>query len=375
MKIIFLSCLLLLRLAAGAQELLANGGFEDENICTEFIKNCAPEAWISTSQIYVYYFEGARQAYEGVHFSGVIIDNAWPRRKGEHSFLCSRLLCSLRKGHQYRVSFYIWSKHHAFDSLGVYFSAGSFLYEKRSYKQIVPQLLVHDSAGLLGGNAPWRPLYFDYTATGEENYIALGSFKKHPFRPGQTGEPDDPDKNYFLYIDNVSMQPLDPHELLCKSADSMKTAVYNENERHNLLEKKRAYYRNEPPRVFRAPPTIEQHIDTLLIPDILFTTGSAKLTPGSHQVLDSFCTALAARVSDSLVIEGHTDSVGSLQYNFRLSADRANAVEKYIRERSGGGLPKIFVRYHAYLRPLVSNASPEGRMRNRRVELFLYRHD
>jgi outer membrane protein OmpA-like peptidoglycan-associated protein len=155
----------------------------------------------------------------------------------------------------------------------------------------------------------------------------------------------------------------------------MKTALYNENERHAQLEKKRAIYRNAPPPVFRPAPTIEQHIDTLLIPDILFATGSAKLTPGSHQVLDSFCRALAARPSDSLVIEGHTDSVGSLQYNYRLSADRANAVEKYIRERGMGGWPKIFVRYHAYLRPLVSNATPEGRMRNRRVELFLYRHD
>jgi len=75
------------------------------------------------------------------------------------------------------------------------------------------------------------------------------------------------------------------------------------------------------------------------------------------------------------VINGHTDSVGSLRYNYKLSADRANAVEKYIRMQNRGGLPRIYVRYHAYLQPVAANNTPEGRTRNRRVELFLYRHE
>jgi len=371
MKVILLFSFLLLQVSAPAQELLANGSFEQENICTEFIKNCAPEAWISTSLIYNYYFEGV-QAYEGVHYSGVIFDNAYARRKGQHSFLCSRLLCRLRKGHQYNISFYVWSKHHAFDSLGIYFSAGHFLFEKRTYKQLEPQLIVRDLTGGMGGSPAWRPLHFVYTATGEENYITLGSFKRASF---ELGDPDDIDKNYLIYIDLVSMQPLDPHELLCKSADSMKTVIYNENERHNLLEKKRAIYRNEPPPVSRAGATVEEHIDTLLIPDILFATGSAKLIPGSQAVLDSFCKTMASLASDSLVINGHTDSVGTLQYNYGLSADRANAVGKYIRMQNRGGLPAIYVRYHAFLHPVAANSTPEGRTRNRRVELFLYRHE
>jgi OOP family OmpA-OmpF porin len=155
----------------------------------------------------------------------------------------------------------------------------------------------------------------------------------------------------------------------------MKTAIYNVSERHNMLEKRLGYYRNAPPRPVKPPATIEEHIDTLLIPDILFGTGSAKLNESSYRVLDSFCTALAAHPSDSLVINGHTDSVGSLQYNYKLSADRANAVEKYLRMQNRGGLPRIYVRYHAFLRPIAANNTPEGRTRNRRVELFLYRHE
>jgi len=372
MKRILVLYFILLQLAAPAQNLLANGSFEDANICTEFLKECAPEAWISTSLINNYYFEGYRQAYDGVHFCGVITGSVWERNKRNHSFLCSRLLCGLRKGNHYHIEFRAWSKHPVFDSLGIYFSAGDFLFEKRPYWQITPALLVHDSAGALAAPQGWQKCSFDYTATGMENYFVLGSFKRNM---GQLSQPDDAGGNFYLYIDLVSMQPVDPHELICKTADSMKAVIYDQNERHNLLEKKRSIYRNEPPPVEKTPPTIEQHIDTLLIPDILFATGSARLTPGSHQVLDSFCTALGARPSDSLVIEGHTDSVGSLQYNFRLSADRAAAVEQYLRLRMDGGIPKTMVRYHAFLKPLTSNSTPEGRMRNRRVELFLYRHD
>ena len=40
-----------------SQNLLANGGFEDENICVEFHVNCSPEAWISTSDDYNIFFK------------------------------------------------------------------------------------------------------------------------------------------------------------------------------------------------------------------------------------------------------------------------------------------------------------------------------
>ncbi len=372
MKATLVVYLLLLHLAAPAQNLLANGSFEDANICTEFLKDCAPEAWISTSLINNYYFEGIQQAYDGVHFCGVITGSVWERNKKNHSFLCSRLLCRLRKGNHYHIEFRAWSKHTVFDSLGIYFSAGDFLFEKQPYWQLTPALLVHDSAGELAAPQGWQTCSFDYTATGEENYFVLGSFKRSIVPLSQS---DDAAGNFYLYVDRVSMMATDPHELMCKSADSMKTIIYDQNERHNLLEKKRAIYRNAPPPVTKAPPTIEQHIDTLLIPDILFATGSAKLTEGSHHVLDSFCMALGARPSDSLVIEGHTDSVGSLQYNFRLSANRAAAVAQYLRLKTDGGMPPTIVRYHAFLKPLTSNSTLEGRMRNRRVELFLYRHD
>jgi len=371
MKVIFLYCCLIMWCSAPAQELIANGSFEDKNFCTEYNTDCSPEAWFSTWLDNLYFFQSNKHGFDGFYFCGVIVGNNTVSRKGLHSFLYSRLLCRLRKGNRYRVAFSAWSPRPSFDSLGVYFSPGEFVYEKRFYWQLPPALLVRDSSGKLASPDTWRTFSFDYTATGEETDIVIGSFRRMAFPFAGNS---DAGNNFILYIDKVSLQPLDPHELLCKSADSMKTALYNVNERHTMLDRRKRYYKIAPP-LLKAPPTIKQHIDTLLIPDILFASGSAQLIPGSQAVLDSFCKAIAALASDSLVINGHTDSVGTLQYNYKLSANRANAVEQYIRLQHRGGLPRIYVRYHASLQPVAANNTPEGRMRNRRVELFLYRHE
>lgn len=374
MKPVLLLSFLILRLPCFAQELVANGSFEEKNICTEYTRDCAPEAWLSTWLNSLYYFQSDKHGFDGAYFCGVIVGSTNARLRELHSFLYTRLLCGLRKGNRYRCSFSAWSPRAVFDSLGVYFSSGDFLYEKRTYRQLPPAFVVSDSSGTLASPDAWHTFTFEYTATGAETDMVIGSFKHKAFQ--LTGKSDANDVNglCFLYIDKISLQPLDPHELLCKSADSMKTVIYNVNERHEMLDRRRKYYANAPP-VIKMPVTIEQHIDTLLIPDILFATGSAKLIPGSLAVLDSFCRVLAARPSDSLVINGHTDSVGTLPYNLRLSADRANAVGQYIRLQNRGRLPRIYVRYHAFLHPVASNKTPEGRTRNRRVELFLYRQD
>src|SRR3954470_5126715 len=121
----FFALILLLPMGLSAQNLLMNGSFEDENICTEFIKNCAPEAWISTSLTSDYYFDDPAHAFDGQHFIGLVIPEVYSRRPNQ--YLRSRLLCGLRKDAQYRLEFYIRSAHDDLDSVGVYFSADDIL--------------------------------------------------------------------------------------------------------------------------------------------------------------------------------------------------------------------------------------------------------
>lgn len=102
--------------------------------------------------------------------------------------------------------------------------------------------------------------------------------------------------------------------------------------------------------------------------DVLFDTGKSTLKPGAYATVDRLATALKGNPDRKVAIEGHTDSVGSEEYNMELSQRRAQAVQSALLERgvnsnqvSAYGKGKTF--------PVASNENAAGRQQNRRVEL------
>jgi outer membrane protein OmpA-like peptidoglycan-associated protein len=136
--------------------------------------------------------------------------------------------------------------------------------------------------------------------------------------------------------------------------------------------------RKNPPALVHLPVTrivTIKKVDTLIIPDIFFNTASYELSPKSYNVLDSFGIRLAAATIDSVVMEGHTDSVGKLAYNTELSLNRALSVKAYVSGQVPGIEDKVIARGYAFVRPVASNKTPAGRQKNRRVEIFVYRRE
>lgn len=381
MKIIFLFCLTFLHANyIWSQNLLANGGFEDENICTEYIKNCAPEAWIATSLYANYYFDAtllksAVRAHGGTHYIGVTAGSLG--MQGIRNFVRTRLLCGLQKGNQYKLVMFLHSRNPILDSIGIYFSAQDYLYEKRYFKLIEPQLWSVNGRGNTSEDSPlWKKVELIYTADGTEGYLAIGNYKRVDYKYMSQefrGE-------YNIYIDDVSLTPVDVTEKLCLQADSVKEVMYAENERHTILDRRMYMYRRNPPPVLPLPKTVQrkykiQHIDTLIIPDIFFATASYELSPVSFNLLDSFANKLSTYSIDSMIVEGHTDSIGKLAYNEALSLNRATSVKNYLANKVEGLNEKSVPRGFAYLRPVASNKTPKGRQMNRRVEIILYRYE
>lgn len=369
-----LGILVLQQETVNAQNLLPNPSFEDENICTEYIKNCAPEAWIATSLYANYYFDQLARSYDGNHFIGLSAGSVV--RKGIRNFLRTRLLCGMRKDRQYVLSFYVNSPHNILDSIGVYFSPDDFLFEKRRFTSINPQLW-----SVNGLDSPrkehnrWQKIELIYTADGTEGYITIGNFKRLDY----TGITKAEYRNdYYFFLDDISLVPVDKNEKLCPEADSVKNTIYGENPRHEVLQKWMYYYTKNPPKALSLPPTklpVIRRIDTLIIPDIFFATASYELSPKSFTVLDSFANKLRGYIIDSVVIEGHTDSVGSLAYNEKLSVNRAGSVKDYLARQVDALEQKTVWRGFAFLRPAASNKTPEGRQRNRRVAIYVYRKE
>lgn len=103
--------------------------------------------------------------------------------------------------------------------------------------------------------------------------------------------------------------------------------------------------------------------------DVLFDTGKATLKPGAYATIDRLAEALKADTERKVLIEGHTDSVGSDQYNQSLSEHRAGAVQAALFER-GVTAAQISTVGRGESTPVASNDDAGGRQQNRRVELI-----
>ncbi len=120
--------------------------------------------------------------------------------------------------------------------------------------------------------------------------------------------------------------------------------------------------------------TVSQTTDNQLkldIPsDISFATGRADIESNFRPILDRFADGLRNNPNAEVRIIGHTDSTGSDAINNPLSLDRAESTRNYLTARGVSGA-RIHVDGRGSREPIASNASNDGRARNRRVEIFV----
>ena len=106
------------------------------------------------------------------------------------------------------------------------------------------------------------------------------------------------------------------------------------------------------------------------LPDILFDIGQATLKPEASQLMARLAGILTILQDHNLQVEGHTDSTGSFQYNLLLSESRARSVVNFMAQQGIDGERMIAIGY-GFDRPIADNFTPQGRSRNRRVEIIL----
>jgi chemotaxis protein MotB len=105
-----------------------------------------------------------------------------------------------------------------------------------------------------------------------------------------------------------------------------------------------------------------------------YVSGSAALRPSSKDAIDRLAAVLKAR-SESLRIEGHTDNVpihnGRFESNWELSTARASDLIKVFVERYAFEPRRLSAAGYAEFHPVAPNNTPEGRARNRRVDVVI----
>ena len=104
----------------------------------------------------------------------------------------------------------------------------------------------------------------------------------------------------------------------------------------------------------------------IILTEIPFMFDRSDLTTGAIKTLDSFLSAVRQKVSNIISVFGHTDSLGTDEYNDNLSERRASRVKEYLMDAGISG-NDISVKGMGEGSPVADNDTRNGRAKNRRV--------
>jgi len=153
--------------------------------------------------------------------------------------------------------------------------------------------------------------------------------------------------------------------------------ILNENRQQILLgartgearmARERARHLEEELRQLHAKQTERGTVITM--GDVLFETGSAELKAGAMRDLQRLVVVLRDEPDRQVVIEGHTDDVGTAEHNRQLSQERADAVREAL-VTNGISRDRIEARGLGESYPVAPNSNQAGRQQNRRVEVII----
>ncbi len=334
-----------------AQNLVHNGGFEDFVECPIKMSNLNKDAehWnaptLGTTDYYnecsrtklgiPMNFKGKQEAYEGNAYAGLYLFAP----KDYREYIQVPLTETLKKGHRYRLNL---SMSLAEKSDGAVMDLGAVFSQKplsiHTKRQLSNAVLASNHTktthakqfsanGFYNDKKEWMQVSLDIVAKGFESHLVLGNFKSN----GGThyldfGTSTTKTEGYsYYYLDDVSLVYLGPE--------------YKANQSYVL-----------------------NHVN--------FDFDRFELEPKAKQSLKDVYDYLKKNPSLKVAISGHTDDLGSDEYNDVLSSQRAKTVAKYLM---GLGLQKsrITSTGHGNKIPLDSTLTDKARRKNRRVEFVM----
>lgn len=347
------------------RNLIANGSFEDINKCTEFDALCEPEAWF-----FLPTYSSEPQGNDSNRYEVLAITNVkYGGRAGYYIY--SKLLCPLKEGKSYKFSIWVNTPQNEFEHLDIYFS-----YQEPT-NHLALNTVTDASIRLTEKYAEaaykkWKRYSYIYKATGEERFITIGNFTTDTIQ-NNNRTANNKNGEVLYALDNVTLYPVDNKENICKEYFGIVKQLYEQNYRHpaRLLSSSNVDTNLNEIIEIKKDKKVYTKSDTLIIPDILFQSNSSKINPAFESKLQSLIFNMRIRHFSAVEIIGHTDNIGSEQFNIELSLKRANAIKDYIINHMNISSQLIEVLGKGESEPKNQNNTAEGRTINRRVEIIL----
>jgi OmpA-OmpF porin, OOP family len=288
---------------------------------------------------------GSANAHTGKGYAGMYV---WNKRedKSYREYVQCELAEPLIKGERYILEFYYkLASHSVFTTnrMGMLLSAAPLSYTHDEAIPTKPTLSVEKDTAVTADTGGWEHALMEYAATGGERYVIIGNFyQNHETKstrlPHRIGKNSMLTTSAYYYIDDVSVKPV----------DSLKQKIVPEVSKFKR-------------------DTIELNTDYILR-NIQFEFDSYVLLRSSHVELDRVVEYLKPRPEINIRLSGHTDFIGSDDYNLTLSRSRSRSVADYFISK--GINPHRIVTYgFGKTRPIVLDKTDEARKINRRVEI------
>jgi len=362
----------LFSIPAVSQNLIINPSFEDHNVCERNVK-CSPKGWYSTLHSSVTSYTSTKNAHSGKWVLGVYLLDS---KSDKRSYVQTPLKCELKEGEPYFFEMYIKARKYASNIIGVYFSPVVIDTNTRKALNFRAQIKTPEKEMLYDKREDWIKVEGTYTAKGGERFLVIGNFEEgQENKLKKIGKKMKGPKSFY-YIDDVSLTSL--NNLPLCDADSFISQLYLDSLRHPyspfIFNKQKivGYKEKEVSSSLDSSSAIDINSkydigQTFVLKNVLFETAKSRLLPASHLELDKLINLLKKYPAMIIEISGHTDNMGTVEYNLQLSKDRAQSVVDYLIK---AGIKKERLYYLGYgsERPISNNENETGRQLNRRVE-------
>ena len=323
---------------------IVDAWFQPTNGSADYFNVCGmKECFVPNNKL------GIQDPHSGNGYCGIYCSKTEYRE-----YLQTQLKRKLKEGEKYRLTFHVSLSEYssgAVATIGAVFSeyrlfdtVKSVLMKKEERKinkkitqttstYYTPQV-VNNHDNVLINTKGWDTISGEFIAKGGEEYLTIGNF----FPASHSNVIDLDSLTYLLpgayyYIDDVTL-----YCLTCKPP-------YN------------------PPK-----DTTKYKVgNTFVLKNIFFEFDKSNILQQSYKELQQLIELLTENPNMKIEIGGHTDDKGTIEYNQRLSENRANAVVKYLINK---GISEKRLKYKGYgeLHPIDTNETEAGRFNNRRVE-------
>ncbi len=325
---------------------------------SDYFNKCSRECGIPENKL------GIQKARTGNAFCGFYASKTEYRE-----YLETELKSRLKAGERYRLTFYVSLSEY---STGAVATIGG-LFTKERIKQNDNQILIYSEEKSMGNkvkqtiaksyvpqvvnnyNNPllntieWEKISGEFVAEGGEKYLTIGNF--FPLEQSNYKEPP-----YLTYLLPGSYYYIDDVEVICLTCSTSKPDLLVGQENKTPA---------EDPDKF--PPGELEIGKTFVLENIFFQFDKSALLPESFIELERLMKLLRDNPDMRIEILGHTDDKGGVDYNLKLSNERARSVVDYLVKR---GITSNRLRFKGYGKssPIATNSTEEGRAKNRRVE-------